>query len=494
MRLGKVIAICFLCGCSLLGLDDVEPQACAMLPVVDLGPAHARCASELGGAPLGMCEAHVCGEQIDDALFCTIGAPDADGDGVGAAECVSEGPRDCDDADPMVAEGRDEVCDGKDNDCDGRVDEGVLVAGDPVAGTGVGSRVGVVGVGRAGEVVIAAYRSGSTLHSFDGMRGRDLDVALTNPTGEADDRGFAAFGDGTRTFLAYPRAGCLPFLTLGVEDGGVDAPSERLPDDAGTTCDTGSAPQRAPAIAFDGSAGLVVWLESEVKPGCGSGSTVPLRAARVASDGALSDPFAIGDANDADAPSVVADAGRFVVAFGNGSALHVVAIEGSSVGDAMVVDAGGYVATTDLTLGARGDAGIALGVAFSSSCGTNAAVGLARATWMRTGTGLSAGELTRVDASNGQEDPAVAFGTAMPRGFLVAWRESDRVRAQLLGETTGVAGAAIDVLDPSDFDGAAPSALRGVGVSGMAAGGFDVLVHVTGGQTHFHTTSVGCRG
>ncbi|MEZ4464636.1 MAG: putative metal-binding motif-containing protein [bacterium] len=42
--------------------------------------------------------------------------------------CVPSGGRgaacDCDDADPALYPGADEVCDGADNDCDGHVDEG----------------------------------------------------------------------------------------------------------------------------------------------------------------------------------------------------------------------------------------------------------------------------------------------------------------------------------------------------------------------------------
>ena len=45
-------------------------------------------------------------------------AADEDGDG------VSEQAGDCDDADPEVYPGAEEVADGKDNDCDGLVDEG----------------------------------------------------------------------------------------------------------------------------------------------------------------------------------------------------------------------------------------------------------------------------------------------------------------------------------------------------------------------------------
>ena len=65
---------------------------------------------------------------------------DSDGDGIGdaceLAQCTDEdddgyspdggdcGPVDCDDDDPNIYPGAQEVCDGKDNDCDGQVDEG----------------------------------------------------------------------------------------------------------------------------------------------------------------------------------------------------------------------------------------------------------------------------------------------------------------------------------------------------------------------------------
>ena len=47
---------------------------------------------------------------------------DYDGDGVSIAD------GDCDDGDPAIAPGLDEVCDGKDNDCDGAFDEDAVDA------------------------------------------------------------------------------------------------------------------------------------------------------------------------------------------------------------------------------------------------------------------------------------------------------------------------------------------------------------------------------
>ncbi|MCA9611741.1 MAG: putative metal-binding motif-containing protein, partial [Myxococcales bacterium] len=118
--LGLLLA---LTGCSLMGLDETAATPCAVSPTAstDFTDAHATCARELGGEPLGDCEAWVCALRIDDEVFCVVGAPDQDGDGVGDAMCIPEGderPRDCNDADAAVAGGKPERCDGRDNDCD----------------------------------------------------------------------------------------------------------------------------------------------------------------------------------------------------------------------------------------------------------------------------------------------------------------------------------------------------------------------------------------
>ncbi len=64
-----------------------------------------------------------CDGQVDEDGVCDPSCTDDDQDGYNA-EGGACGPVDCDDSNPFVNPGMSETCDGLDNDCDGQVDEG----------------------------------------------------------------------------------------------------------------------------------------------------------------------------------------------------------------------------------------------------------------------------------------------------------------------------------------------------------------------------------
>jgi len=72
-----------------------------------------------------------CDGTADEGTDCF----DDDGDG------QSEDDGDCDDGNPTVYEGAEEFCDGQDNDCDGQEDEGDACSGDDADGDGFGPAV-----------------------------------------------------------------------------------------------------------------------------------------------------------------------------------------------------------------------------------------------------------------------------------------------------------------------------------------------------------------
>lgn len=514
-------------GCSLAGLDQVEATPCATVGTSDLTAAHATCARELAGSPLGDCEAHVCALVVGDDLFCTVGAPDVDGDRVGDAACVPEGTealRDCNDEDPDIAEGREEICDGKDNNCDGRTDEEVLSVGEPTRrdSTEGASTEGLVGTAAVGDEVIAAFRRDiddlASLHVLvddavpvDSDPTPEVDEPITlDDQPEDTDRGIAIAGDAGNVFAVFPASRCGRLSVGSIDSEGAltstsyQTDSTGLPSamPAGVAC-TDDVPQRAPAAAVANGSVLLAWLESGRRAACGTGVTAPLvltttdTAAELSSD--LTD---LGVANDSGPPALLAfgASGDFILARGEGDNLVVSSLRvvGSAISvlDTLTVAVGAAVEEVALTTGPTSADQTTLAVAYSKGCGSRGVVGLQRIALTRADGSLSPeGEETVVDEGPTQTEPAIAFGAEFPRGYFVIWREGDdRVRGQLLGEFEGQSGAAVEVLEASNLGGAAPTRIRGMGVAAGAEGGFTTLGYVEGAETAFFGTPVSCGG
>ena len=502
-----------------MGLDEVKPQPCASLPVVELSAKHQLCADELGSTrPISdACQAHICGLQIDDELYCTIAAPDADGDGVGDMNCIEAGselPRDCDETDPSIAEGLNEVCDGKDNDCDGKIDESVLVASEPRLVGDPGDAIGVPSFNVVGDVVISAFRreneSNNLLHVFDGAATRQVamsgPITLRNPDVEANDSGFAIAGDESNTFSVFPRAGCQRLSAGRLIGGTLSSASieamEGLPDEDGTRECNMPASQRAPETGIVDGKTIVAWLDSERKANCGTNAKATLLMAIVGSNATFSTAESLGEANDREGPTLlpIPSLDMFVLAYGfeNRARLIPLAVDEGNleIGDAVELTMEDEVDEIALALGPSDESSLSFALALSSDCGRNANVSMQRASISRTSKTIQlVGDIETVSSGEEQHQPGIAFGST-PRGYLVAWREGDeQLRAQLFGPDEGSSGDAIDILNASDFDNMAPERLRGLGIAPQATGGFDIVAHVRrGNETGFYATLVGCAG
>ncbi len=481
--------------CSLVGLDDVNATECALLPRTDFSDAHALCAEELS-TPLNECEAYVCALRVDDALYCTVAAPDADGDGVGDAACVPEGtPADCDESDPTVAEGMDEACDGKDNDCDGNIDEGVLVPG-ATQSVDAGDIVGLPGFASGGAAVPTAYRRDGRLHVSGSMVTREASaITVIDPGAEAAEPGFAVAADNATT-VVFPAAGCGRLAVGSIDDAhalsstSFDA-NEGIPDSDGEAACGVSSSQRAPAIATVAGTVGVAWLASDLRGNCGTGGRADVLFSTGTTAGAIDTPTQLGTSNDLGPPAIaVLPGGAFATVWGDAREI-VVRVSGST-GEARV-DVGDEVDEVAIAVAPARDSSeqTVVSVAYAAGCGGRARVGMQR--FALDGDALSAlGEAIELADGEEQRQPAIAFGE-LPEGFLVAWREGDeRVRARVMGRTDGFAGDVLTVLDASDFEGTAPRRIRGSGIATLPAGGFEVVSYAEANTNGIFSTVLTC--
>ncbi|MCB9601128.1 MAG: putative metal-binding motif-containing protein [Sandaracinus sp.] len=497
--LGLLLA---LTGCSLMGLDETAATPCAVSPTAstDFTDAHATCARELGGAPLGDCEAWVCALRIDDEVFCVVGAPDRDGDGVGDAMCIPEGderPRDCDDADAAVAGGKTERCDGRDNDCDGHVDEGLLQRGTPLRvdeADGSAGQVAFTDDGAllrrsvAGEQALMLWTRGSAPR-------RVGDLTLYDPLAASDDPGLAVarFGSAHVGVFARNLAGCARTLVPAQLEGSSATSTSLdlgLPDTSGADCGSArSEPQRAPGVASLGRRSVFAWLASASGGGpvrvVGGNDTDGLTLAGSATE--------LGEATGALAMLPLVEENLVLLAVPRAAATEIYAMTLAANGAVTIgerlLSLDGAAGDLALAAGPLTDGSRTLALASRSGEGRGARVTLQRL--VLAAGALTAGEATSVGDAEGQGMPSVTWSET-PRGWIVVWSERNaELRARLLGATEGTSGDALTLLGASDLgDGAE---LRFGSSLAAAETGFVVLTHASGGaSTGLHEIALGC--
>lgn len=493
-----------LVGCSLMGLDETSATPCLVGPTAstDYRDAHATCARELGVDGLGACEAWVCALRVDDEVFCTIDAPDVDGDGVGDAMCIPEGderPRDCDDADPSIAGGRAERCDGRDNDCDGVVDEGLLQRGTPLRveeTDGTAGRVAFAGASAlirrsvGGEQALLLWSRGAAPR-------RVGDFTLYDPIAAADDPGLALAPQGSAFVGVFARnlAGCPRTLVPARLEGAVASGAALelgLPDASGADCGSDrEEPQATPTVASLGRRSVLAWIASA---SANDGGPLRIVGANDTDGLTLSGPATeLGDATGPVAMLTLAEENVVLIAIPRASGVELrtitLAADGTPTVGAISATVPGAGADLALASGPSVDGTRALGLALRTGEGRGARVRVVRFTL--AGGALSVDESTEVGDAEGQTSPSLVWSEA-PRGWLVAWTERGaEVRARLLGASSGVAGAALSVLSASDLGGTADVRF-GVSLAPTETG-FVAITHSNAGATAgLHEIALGC--
>ena len=521
LRLCIALVVSTMTSCTLVGLDDVQATPCLTSPTAntDFTEANALCARELSALqPPGECEAWVCALRVDEEVFCTLGAPDADGDGVGDAACLPEGDvaRDCDDSERTIAEGLAERCDGEDNDCDGVVDESLLTraavsrveessggAGRVAFAESEGSIAALLRRNVGGQQALLDWRRGSGR-----TPARVGSLTLYDPIAAADDPGLAVGLAGSTTVGVFARniAGCTRTLVAArIQDGGAtsDILDSGLPDPAGNTCVTASPRtegQRSPAVAVVGAQTLLAWSATNA-----NADSLRLLGGRL--DSGLSvapESVDLGPLPTGARAQVLGlpSAAAFVVAVPRASTVEIRTVTVGSTLDLDVSDAltlpfeGAGLA---LARGVETETTVAVALAYQTGSGNQGRVSLQRLVVAKaTLVPDSVGVPTSVqDRGLGQQMPATVWGES-PRGWLVSWVESNaEITAQLVGETSGVAGEPVRVFGSDDVAGDGLELRFGQAVAAGTDPGFSVVSHATtasGALDGLHEMSLTCGG
>lgn len=441
--------------CSLVGFDDLETEPCIVGTDRDLASfaaGNALCAQleDIDPSPEGL--AWVCREQVGDDLYCVLSSPDADNDGVGAQ--VGDDPGlDCDDTDPDIFGGREEVsCDGKDNDCDESVDESLFTTFEPTI-------VDRTGVDR-GE-----YGTSSGLFAFGGRSGSQLDVRVeASQPGMFAQRNDLDYGiapvDSGRAMVVFHPPGRTNYRLQATDGPAIDPEMEDPTRDGMETAN-------GPGLGTGGEDFVAAWYDAPIG-NCGDGPAAMIRlvggrlSCGLAPDcepGAqASDPIDGAMAVPLQPPSVLplSSTGEFLVLTSRGSSVGVTRVQTdrgvASIAADSTFEFGDQLAGFAGAIGDEVEGVVHLAIVAAVGCGTRELQMMPFDYDLATDTlSSSADELTRVDGevAGVSSRPSIVW-TALPRGFGVGWLAGRQPRLRLVGENGGVSGASI-ALDGGDL-------------------------------------------
>jgi hypothetical protein len=425
------------------------------------------------------------GDIDEDAEDASIWYPDADTDGFGdpagaLASCQEpsgyvDDDRDCDDADPAVFPGADEVCNDIDDDCDGIIDEsGAIDAptwytdadadgyGDPAGGTrACDAPSGSVADDTDCDDSDADTNPGATEYcdghddDCDGTIDEDDAADAVSWTADADGDGYGDSASGSTIACEAPSGYVSDDTDCDDADDHVNPGAAELCDGVDTDCD--SATGESGLAAFE-SSGNWQDVTSTFSTTYGSPSSVG-----VVSDGTLM--FCAGTWYG----TLYLDADVDVTA-GSGTVL----LDGADAGPVVVIDTGGVTASlSDLTLtggvGGTSASGIAAGGGFH--CEANADVTMNDLT-ITDNSATEGGGLKSEGCDLILEDVEITDNTATYGGGLALYDGTHELIDCLVEDNTATSwGGGIEVYtsggDTSvDLDGTQVTGNDGGGVGG----------------------------
>lgn len=478
----RILATFVLCGaavgCSLVGFDDLVTEPCAAVSddsIEAIRAGNELCASLEAMRPAADGTTWVCREPIGDDLFCVQSSVDNDNDGVGS---TAEGGLDCDDEDPDVFGGQDELlCDGKDNDCDGIVDENLLgVQGEPTRVYG-------------GEVEQGSFSSGTDRPAFIGLQDESIVVVL-------DDGAITSDQAGRPSYAAAPVGA--QAITLMRAPGDMQVHELKRTDDAqAPTLNLADEDISFPAIGVGENSFVAAWFNDDAAA-CGAPAG-PFRhtsgRSRNGVDTAL--PIDLPDASPIQAPAVIPVGGEnFLVFAANGTSVDahlVTAVEsGSTLVSTVSFPFDDTISGFAVGAGEVDGDTLTLGLSVVVGCGRRVLVFRELLHDLNTGT-TSLGELALMEEGGDPPgSPSIRWSASAPRGFVVTWVGGDAQRT-FMGRVVvedGFAGPAFELGADIPSATAFPS---GAAIAPAAGGGLRVWTYADGPSAGVYEIALGCN-